>query len=183
MIEVAPTIRRMTPAELHSTPDVAVIDIREYPEFAGGAIPGARRVPLASLGAEVPSWDRGRMYVLVCKSSRRSEQAAQKLIAAGFSEVALLEGGTDAWIASGFRVHTAEKRPWSLERQVRVVAGSMVVISALLGVALSRWFFSWTVFVGAGLVFAGVTDTCIMASLLGRMPWNRASRSNASCAA
>ena len=176
-------IRRLSPAELHGTPDVSVIDVREYPEFASGAIPGARLVPLADLGAEVQSWDRSKRYVLVCKSGRRSEQAAQKLIAAGFSEIALLEGGTDAWVASGFHVHTTEKRPWSLERQVRVAAGSMIVISALFGLALSPWFFSWTVFVGAGLVFAGVTDTCMMASILGRMPWNRASRSTVSCAA
>lgn len=176
-------IHRMTPAELHSVTEVVLIDVREYPEFAGGAIPGARLVPLAHLTAKTSSWDRSKMYVLVCKSGKRSEQAAQKLIAAGFSQVALLEGGTDAWIASGFPVHAIEKRPWSLERQVRVVAGSMVVISALLGLALSPWFFSWTVFVGAGLVFAGVTDTCMMASILGRMPWNRAARSTASCAA
>ncbi|GAC1516034.1 MAG: hypothetical protein NVS1B11_35420 [Terriglobales bacterium] len=129
-------IRRLRPAALHSsTTEVVLIDVREYPEFAGGAIPGARLVPLAHLSAQVSSWDRSNMYVLVCKSGKRSEQVAQKLVAAGFSQVALLEGGTDAWMASGFPVHAAEKRPWSLARQVRVVAGSMVVISALLGLA------------------------------------------------
>ena len=174
MAEAAPRIGRKLEEEK---------DALEAMKAVAGAIPGARLVPLATLAGEVQSWDRSQKYVMVCKSGKRSEQAAQKLIAAGFSEIALLEGGTDAWVASGFRVHTAEKRPWSLERQVRVVAGTMVVISALLGLALSPWFFSWTVFVGAGLVFAGVTDTCMMAAILGRMPWNRDSCSAASCAA
>lgn len=176
-------IHRMSPAELHGDPTMVVIDVREFPEFAGGAIPGAKLVPLASLGTRAPSWNTAKKYVMVCKSGKRSEQAAQRLIAAGFPGVALLEGGIDAWVASGFRLQAAEKRPWSLERQVRLVAGSMVVISTLLGLTLSAWFFAWTGFVGAGLVFAAVTDTCMMASILGRMPWNRPSRSTDSCTA
>ena len=65
----------------------------------------------------------------------------------------------------------------------RVAAGTMVVISGLLGLIISRWFFAWTLFVGAGLLFAGMTDTCMMASVLGRIPWNRACKSAGSCVA
>lgn len=173
-------VSKVSPAEVRAS-DAVVVDVREYPEFARGAIPGARLVPLSTLESQCASWDRSARYILVCKSGKRSEQAAQKMISAGFAAVALLEGGTEAWIASGYEVQASERSPWSLERQVRVVAGSMVVVSALLGITVSTWFFLWTIFVGAGLVFAGVTDTCMMASLLGRMPWNRAPGSTSCC--
>jgi len=167
-------VRSISPAELKGRTDVRLIDVREYPEFAAGAIPGATLVPLATLGEALQSWDRNSSYVMVCKSGKRSRQAAQQMFDAGFRDVFLLAGGTEAWLASGFPVHISEKRPWSLERQVRVAAGTMVLVSALLGITFSPWFFAWTLMVGAGLVFAGVSDICLMASLLGRMPWNRA---------
>lgn len=174
-------IRRMSPPEVQAAAEVIIVDVREYPEFAAGAIPGARLAPLATLERQLASWDKNKDYILVCKRGQRSEQAARRLLDAGFSRIALLAGGTDAWIAAGFRLHKSERPPWSLERQVRVVAGAMVIVSALLGITLSLWFFAWTLFVGAGLVFAGVTDTCMMASWLGRMPWNRAPRSTSYC--
>lgn len=166
-------ISRMSPAEVQAATEVVVVDVREYPEFAAGAIPGSRLVPLSALGREAPSWEKNKHYVMVCKSGKRSEQAARALIAAGFSRIALLDGGMDAWMASGLPVHRSESPLWSLERQVRIVAGAMVVVSAVLGITVSVWFLAWTLFVGAGLIVAGLTDTCMMASLLGRMPWNR----------
>lgn len=175
-------MRRMSPSELQAS-DAIVVDVREYPEYARGAIPGARPAPLSTLEAAISSWDRSMRYVMVCKSGKRSEQAAQRLMSAGFSAIAILDGGTEAWIASGFDVQVSEKSPWSLERQVRIAAGGMVLVSALLGITLSPWFFVWTMFVGAGLVFAGLTDTCMLASVLGRMPWNRAPRTTSSCSA
>ena len=176
-------IRKISPAGLNSSSGINLVDVREYPEFAGGAIPGAKLVPLATVPTEFAHWDRNSSYVMVCKSGKRSLQAAEQMLAAGFTDVAVLEGGTVAWEAAGFPIPPSEKRPWSLERQVRVVAGTMIVISALLGLAISQLFFAWTLFVGAGLVFAGMTDTCMMASVLGRMPWNRASKHAGSCAA
>ena len=176
-------VRRLLPAVLHSSSGVELIDVREYPEFASGSIPGAKMVPLATVPAESSRWDRKAAYVVVCKSGKRSMQAAEQMLNAGFTDVSILEGGTEAWITEGFPLRRSESRPWSLERQVRAVAGSMIVISALFGLMVSPWFIAWTLLVGAGLVFAGVTDTCMMASLLGRLPWNRAPQSNGSCAA
>ena len=176
-------IRKLSPAALHGSTGFDVIDVREYPEFAGGTIPGAKLVPLATVLAESRRWPKERTYVVVCKSGKRSLQAAEQMQAANFSQVFVLEGGTEAWAAAGFPMHIAENRPWSLERQVRVAAGTMIVVSAILGLSISLWFFAWTLVVGSGLVFAGVTDTCMMGSILGHMPWNRAGQTAGSCTA
>jgi rhodanese-related sulfurtransferase len=166
-------MERISPQQLKNKPQHVVIDVREYPEFAAGAIPDALLTPLDSLKQSAADWDRKDSYVLVCKSGQRSGQGAETLAIMGFSNIAVLEGGTDAWIGAGFPVQTAAHKPWSLERQVRAIAGTMIVLSTALGLLVSGWFFAFTLFVGAGLLVAGVTDLCLMARLLGRMPWNR----------
>jgi hypothetical protein len=82
----------------------------------------------------------------------------------------------EAWQRAGLPIAISERRPWSLERQVRAIAGTLVLLLTLLGLTTSPWFFAGTLFVGGGLLFAGVTDLCLMATLLGRMQWNRASQ-------
>ena len=154
----------------------SVIDVREYPEFAGGHIEGSRLVPLGSLGEASSAWDRAEPLTLVCKSGRRAEQARQQLAAKGFTALTVLEGGIDAWKAAGKPLSSVERRPWAMERQVRVTAGSLVLLTTGLGYFVSPWFLIGTAFVGTGLVFAGVSDTCMMGSLLGHAPWNRPAR-------
>lgn len=153
--------------------DGRLIDVREYPEFAAGHIAGSELVPLRTVGASCEQWDRGGELTIVCRSGRRAEQARQELAARGFSRVRVLEGGIERWSAEGKPLESVERQPWSMERQVRAVAGSLVLLTMLLAWAVSRWFLAGTAFVGAGLVFAGVSDICMMASLLGRLPWNR----------
>lgn len=153
-----------------------MIDVREYPEFAAGHIDGSRLVPLGSLGEASSGWDRATPITLVCKSGRRSEQARQQLAALGFSSLTVLEGGIDAWRAAGKPLILVERRPWSMERQVRTTAGSLVLAALALAHFLSLYFLWGAAFIGAGLVFAGVSDTCMMASILGRLPWNRPGR-------
>jgi rhodanese-related sulfurtransferase len=153
--------------------DCIVVDVRQYPEFAAGAIPSARLVPLNSLEKAAKDWDRGHRYVRVCKSGKRSEQAAAILERMGFTWVAMLQGGTEAWIEAGLPVAKASRRVWSLERQVRAIAGAMILAFTLLGIAVSSWFLGATLFVGAGLLVAGVTDICLMATVLGKLSWNR----------
>src|SRR6266851_2083541 len=84
----------------------------------------------------------------------------------GFTSLHVLEGGVDAWRAAGKPLVSIERRPWSMERQVRTTAGSLVLLTLALGCFVSRYFLLGTAFVGAGLVLAGVSDTCMMASLL-----------------
>jgi rhodanese-related sulfurtransferase len=158
-----------------------VVDVREFPEYAAGAIAGSQLVPLGSMEREAGPWAKDRPLLLVCRSGKRAAQAAQKLEQLGFQNLAILEGGMEAWQQARLPVAVASRKPWSLERQVRVMAGGMVVVSGILGLVVTPWFFGWTLFVGAGLVFAGVTDVCMMASLLGKLPWNRPGSAGPPC--
>lgn len=151
-----------------------IIDVREYPEFAAGHIQGATPVPLATLTRVSQDWEKSHPLLLVCKSGRRAEQARQHLDSLGFTALNVLPGGMDAWDTAGNPVVQATRQPWAMERQVRVVAGALVVATVVLAVTASRYFLIGTALVGSGLVFAGVSNTCMMASVLGRMPWNRA---------
>jgi rhodanese-related sulfurtransferase len=165
-------IRYLSPQQLEVSA-VTVIDVREYPEYAAAAIPGSMPVPLSGIETNAGNWPKSADIVLVCRSGCRALAAAQKLERLGFDRVAVLEGGIEAWQRAGLPVQTAQRKPWSLERQVRVVAGSLVVLSAVLGLTVSPWFFAATLFVGAGLTFAGISDLCLMATMLGKLPWNR----------
>jgi hypothetical protein len=97
----------------------------------------------------------------------------------GFTAVTILSGGIDAWRAAGKPLVIAERKPWALERQVRIMAGSLILITLALGFLVTPWLLLATAFVGGGLVFAGVSDTCMMGSLLAKLPWNRPSRVSA----
>lgn len=156
-----------------------LIDVREYPEFAAGHIKGSELVPLGGLADVSPNWKRTEPLTLICKSGRRSEQAHRELSTMGFTDLEVLLGGVDRWAASGKPLENIDRRLWSLERQVRTGAGSMVLVSLALVHFVSPWFLLWTVFVGAGLVFAGVSDVCLMAAVLGKLPWNRPARAAA----
>lgn len=167
-------MNRVSPKDVRQ-PESTLIDVREYPEYAAGAIPGSELVPLSQVAKRSGKWKKDQALVLVCRSGKRAQSAAETLERLGFQNLSVLEGGTEGWKLAGLPVSVAEKKPWSLERQVRAIAGAMVVLSALLGLGVSSWFFAWTIFVGAGLVFAGATDVCLMATVLGKMPWNQQS--------
>lgn len=113
------------------------------------------------------------MYV-ICNSGNRSGKACEKFLAGGFDEVVNVEGGTKAWDEAGLPVKRGKKAV-SLERQVRIAAGSLVLVGVILGFTVHPGFFGLSGFVGAGLLFAGITDTCAMGMLIAKMPWNRVS--------
>ena len=171
----AATERIQAMAKVREIPAGAVIvDVREYVEFAAGHIDGARLVPLGQVEKMADAWPREQALVLVCKAGGRAERARQRLAARGFAELMVLEGGMDLWRAEGRPVVTEKRQPWSMERQVRIVAGSLVLVTLALALTVSKLWLIGTGFVGAGLVFAGVSNICMMASLLGKLPWNRA---------
>ena len=120
-------------------------------------------------------FNRAPPLVIICGSGNRAAQARERLARLGFSNLACLAGGLAAWEASGFPVERDERAPWSLERQVRVAAGALVLAGAALGWLAHPGFHGLSAFVGAGLVFAGVTDWCGMGLLLAKAPWNRRS--------
>ncbi len=155
------------------------IDVREYPEFAAGHIEGSELVPLETLASASETWDRSHPLTLVCRTGRRAEQARNLLATKGFQVLSVLEGGVEAWQGEGKPLRAVAGAPWAMERQVRVVAGSLVLAFFGLGLLTSRKLFTGAALVGAGLVYAGVSDTCAMATVLSRMPWNRPEPANA----
>jgi rhodanese-related sulfurtransferase len=164
-------------AELERTgKPVELIDVRTPAEFREVHVGFARNVPLDRLdAAHVAAGRNGsdRPLYVICRSGNRARQACEKIHAAGFTNVVNVEGGTQAWDQAGLPVVRGQQTI-SLERQVRIAAGSLVLIGSLLGAFVSPYWIGLAAFVGAGLVFAGITDTCGMGLLLARMPWNQA---------
>jgi rhodanese-related sulfurtransferase len=151
---------------------VTIVDVRTGGEFEAGHIPGSYNVPLDALGEHRRELCQVRRdVVLVCQSGDRAAKAEAQLAAAGMSHVHVLAGGMNAWQAAGQPVRRLRER-WSLERQVRLVAGAIVLASVVASVFVPAlvWIAGA---LGAGLVFAALTNTCAMGMLLARLPYNR----------
>jgi rhodanese-related sulfurtransferase len=178
----------VTPSEFsqrwNRQPRPTLIDVRTPVEYRELHIDGARNVPLDQLDTKEwtgEAWrSRGETLYVVCKSGSRGQQACKRLTDAGVSQVVNIEGGTMACDAAGLPIIRGKKAV-SLERQVRIAAGSLVVIGSALGYFVHPSFIGLAAFIGAGLVFAGVTDTCGMGMMLARMPWNRCATNPGSC--
>lgn len=160
--------------------NVRLIDVRTPAEYGEVHIEGSLLMPLDRLDPSAVKAGSGDC-VLVCRSGKRAAQAMDKLEAAGCGNLRVLEGGVTAWEQAGLPVKRG-KAVMSLERQVRVAAGLLVLVGVALGVWVHPGFLGLAAFVGAGLTFAGLSDWCGMAMLLAKAPWNRGpadqSRSN-----
>jgi rhodanese-related sulfurtransferase len=172
-----PTIRPQRLEELRrSGAAVEVLDVRTPAEFRELHACCARNVPLDQLDPDTVVKARTappeQPVYLICRSGSRGEQACRKFLSAGHANVVNVEGGTLAWEQAGLPVVRA-KKTISLERQVRIAAGSLALAGALLALLVHPWFAGIPAFIGAGLVFAGITDTCGMGLLLARLPWNQ----------
>ena len=153
-----------------------LVDVREFAELRALFMPQAIHAPLSAFERHAHAIDRSRPVYLVCASGQRSTMAAEQLQALGHPDVRVVRGGLQACLAAGLPVERGPGRVWSLERQVRFAAGSLVLGSSLLAALVHPAFIGVAGFVGAGLVFAGLTDTCGMAMLLARMPWNQSAQ-------
>jgi len=158
---------------LATQPGLALLDVRTPVEFAEVHATQARNIPLDELKPASLTLPKDKPVYLLCRSGQRAAKAASRLAEAGFAEPVVVEGGTLAWLDAGLPATRGQAKVISLERQVRIAAGSLVLIGVLLGWFVHRGFFGLAGFVGAGLVFAGVTDFCGMGLLLARMPWNK----------
>jgi rhodanese-related sulfurtransferase len=167
------TLATLSPADTRVAIDAGarLIDIRGADEHAREHIPGAVNVPLDRIG----DLGRGdRPVVFHCKSGMRTTaNEAQLDAAAGGAPAYILEGGIDAWRKAGHPTTADRSRPLEIMRQVQITTGALVLTGVLLGLFVAPGFFGLSAFVGAGLLFAGVTGWCGMASLLRVMPWNR----------
>jgi rhodanese-related sulfurtransferase len=152
---------------------VLLVDVREPAEHAGEHIPGSVLLPLSKFDpAQLPT-DPDKQLVLYCRSGNRTRLAAEKLWAAGYQDVTHLRCGISDWKEQGLPTNANKNAPISLMRQVQIVAGSLVFTGTVLGAVVSPVFLVLSGFVGAGLMFAGITDTCAMALLLAKLPYNQ----------
>jgi rhodanese-related sulfurtransferase len=173
-------MKTIRPVELQTLlaaePEVAVLDVRTPVEFAEVHVPQARSVPLEGLNPTTLAGSgqlrKDRPVYLLCRSGQRAAKAAEKFAREGFAEPVVVEGGTLAWIEASLPVTRGKTNVISLERQVRIAAGSLVFLGVALGWFVHPAFFGLSAFVGAGLVFAGITDFCGMGLLLAKLPWN-----------
>lgn len=176
---VPPVVRPNALAALLSErPRIRVLDVRTPAEYETAHIEGAYNVPLDLLGehGREISESGSEPIVLVCQSGQRARKAEDALQNAGMANLHVLDGGINGWEAAGHPLVRGASR-MSLERQVRIAAGALAGAGGILALLVNPMFAAIPAFVGSGLVFAGVTDTCVMGMLIAKLPYNR----SASC--
>ncbi len=169
-ISVADASNLLTAEGMH--PRLQWIDVRSPGEYASSHIPGAVNIPMEQIEARLDDLLPTVPILLVCQAGKRARMVAG-LLEPCRTDVTVLDGGTAAWGAAGLPLVASVKSRFSLERQVRLIAGLLVLVGVVLSFTVQRNWDLLAAAVGAGLTFAGLTDICLMAGLLIRMPWNR----------
>jgi rhodanese-related sulfurtransferase len=167
------TLQTIDPAQAKRLIDdgAILVDIRESDEHARERVPGALNRPLANLGS-LQTGD-AKAVIFHCRSGARTAANAQRLAAAADCQAYILEGGIDAWKKAGLPIAADRSQPIEIMRQVQITAGGLVLLGVVLGTWMAPAFYGLSAFVGAGLMFAGVSGWCGMAKMLALMPWNR----------
>ncbi len=163
-------ISTISPQEAKSKMEngAALLDVREYPEWLESHVPGATLLPLGQLKSDPQRGALAPEVLTLCRSGKRAAEAAQVLAESGVAKAFVVKGGIEEWKAAGLATQKAEDGPISIERQVRIGAGTLV----LLGLLVPRLrVVSW--FVPCGLIYAGITDFCGMGKVLAKAPWNQ----------
>ena len=154
-------------------PAIRILDVRTGGEFENSHIPGSYNVPLDTLGEHVRDLaDVDHPVVLVCQSGGRASQAHEKLTEAGKATLHILEGGMTSWQAAGGDVTVGNTTRWAMDRQVRFVAGTFAIVAVVASIFVPglEWIAAG---VGAGLAYSAVSNTCAMAAVLAKLPYNR----------
>ncbi len=185
MIEIKS--KSISPAALAACYDAGnsheLLDVRTPPEYASAHVPGAKSVPLHELKVEsiLARHEPGTPIYVLCQAGPRASKAIEQFERAGCADCVLVEGGTKAWIDAGLPIHRGVRKVLPLMRQVQIVVGALNAIGAILALAVHSWFAVLPLFLGCGLLFAGVTGTCGVAVLLAQMPWNLGQDSSCHC--
>lgn len=164
-------------AVLKENGNAVLVDVRTPSEFASVHVPGARLFPLERFSCDevLASFHENAPLYFICHSGMRAQKAAEKLSSAAPRECIVVEGGTQAWEAAGLPVERSERQTLPLDRQLQITIGILVLTGVFLAHFVNPAWIWLSGFVGAGLVFAGLTGICLMRSLLASMPWNQAS--------
>jgi rhodanese-related sulfurtransferase len=156
---------------LKAPENIQIIDVRTPLEFDGVKLAGAVNIPLDEIQNRAGEIKKDKKLILVCKSGMRAGRAAETLGKYGY-EACVMEGGMTAWQKAGLPVCAGKER-LSLERQVQLTIGLMVLTGVILGFTVNKLFFLIPGFIGCGLTFAGLTGTCALALLIAKAPWNK----------
>ena len=154
-------------------PAIRILDVRTGGDFENSHIPGSYNVPLDTLGEHVRDLaDVEHPVVLVCQSGGRASQAHEKLTEAGKATLHILEGGMTSWQAAGGDLTVGNTTRWAMDRQVRFVAGTFAIVAVVASIFVPglEWIAAG---VGAGLAYSAVSNTCAMAAVLAKLPYNR----------
>lgn len=154
-----------------------LLDVRTPVEHAEIHVPGVHLVPPDQLDAaklaSANGFAKDQPLYIFCRTGNRAKQAAQKLAQGGYTQCSVVEGGTMAWAETGLPVNRGAGRFMSLERQVRIAAGGLVLADVLLAHFAHPAFLWFSGFIGAGLAFAGISNWCGRGMLLAKLPWNQ----------
>ncbi len=153
--------------------NVVVVDIREPGEYRREHISGSKNIPRAELGKSDLSAEQDKIAIFHCASGNRTRQCQEAILACGFKETYCLPEGIAQWKRCQLPVIYDRSAPIEIMRQVQITAGSLVVIGILLSTFIHPYFILLSAFIGAGLIFSGVSGTCGMGKMLSYMPWNR----------
>lgn len=162
---------------------VELLDVRTPPEFTSAHVPGAKLIPVDELNVQeyLQHHQPGQPVYVLCQAGGRARKAIEQFENSGCFDGVLVEGGTQAWIDAGLPVNRGTSNVLPLMRQVQIVVGTLSALGAVLALVLSPWFALLPLVMGCGLLFAGLSGICGMASLLARMPWNRRTRNINPC--
>ncbi len=166
-------------AVLHEGKKINLIDVRSAAEYRAGHVAGAKLIPMDELSAETLTANEQyagagheETLYLTCEYGMRAQQAAQRLVDAGYQNLAIIEGGTQAWKKAGLPIQRCGNAI-SVERQVQITIGLLLVLKVLFGFTVHELFFAAIPLIGAGLIVAGITNWCGMARLVAWLPWNQ----------
>lgn len=149
-----------------------LLDVRRVDEYQAVRIEPSLNIPLDTLASQIEQLKGDSRWIVSCRSGIRAAQAAELLLSLGMQNICIAKESLNGWLKNGYPA-VKENVPISLERQVRMIAGGLALIGGLLGLLVSRWFLIIPIFVGSGLLFAGLTDSCMMGLLLMKLPYNR----------
>ena len=171
MTKAIKTISAKEAASLFNDDKAHILDVREADEHQREHIVGCKLNSLSSLDLKL---EDGNSYLITCQSGMRAAQAATKLAGANKNcDIQIIEGGLNEWKKQGLPVNRIANSTISIMRQVQIVAGSLVVLGIILGNLLNPSFYYLSAFIGLGLMFSGISGTCMMGNMLGKLPFNK----------
>jgi len=168
MISVHELKKRLSDGDI----DEILIDVRSPAEFKSRHISGAKNVPMETAHDSIERLKTIQSVYVQCESGSRSFVVCRELEQAGVNAINI-DGGLHAWERAGFDLIRTGKQVIPIMRQMMIVAGLMILVGVGLGIWVHPWWYALSAFVGAGLLFGGVTGICAMTRVLSFMPWNR----------